>query len=259
MNNHELYGDENREENSRDQERERQNQNAVNDIISNFENEFHQGINETRTLRGNANHDLIQKQKRNDLQLLQEAWIKEKMVPDILPYEEGLIERILERIRKQLEFIEMNSIELQTEEKDIKLMLVIVESELERIQFLIRSYVRLRLQKIDKYALYIQQNSAEREKLNLDEVTYMEGHLSMLYELFDEQFLKKIHVKTTNIGEDELMIDEPDLDSHVLFRCETESRAHVEGEFFTLKRGEVYVMRYKTVAELLSHHDIVAI
>lgn len=259
MSNQEPHGDENLEEDLRDQERERQNQNAVNDIISNFENEFHQGINESRAFRENTNNEIIQKQKKNDFKLLQEAWIKEKMVPDILPYEEGLIERIIERIRKQLEFIEMNSVELQTEEKDIKLMLVIVESELERVQFLIRSYVRLRLQKIDKYALYIQGNNNEREKLNLDEVTYMQGHLSMLYELFDEQFLKKIHAKTSNIGEDELMIDEPDLDRHVLFRCERESRALVEGEIFTLKKGEVYVMRYKTVAELLSRHDIVAI
>lgn len=229
-------------------------QDIVRDIIGNFENEFHQGLNASRGgMRGDA---IIARQKAEDLKTLQDAWIKEKMVPDILPYEEELIERVLERIRTQLEFIEMNSVELQTQEKDIKLMLVIVESELERVQFLIRSYVRLRLRKIDRYALYIQENGEERGKLNADEVTYMEGHLAMLYELFEEQFLRRLG--GGNLGEDAAMVEMPPRDAHVFFTCTEAAHAHVEGEDngengqLALRPGEVYVMRYASIAEALS-------
>ena len=238
------------------EERRRNEQQVVKGIIDNFENEFYEGLHASR---GAGNERANEREKDEDMKFLREAWIKEKMVPDILPYEEGLIERILERIRTQLEFIEMNSLELQTQEKDIKLMLVIVESELERVQFLIRSYVRLRLQKIDQYALHIQENENQREKLNQDEVTYMEGHLTMLYELFEDQFLKKTRSRINNIGEDQDMVDEPDLDRHVFLQCTEPSRAPIDAEELVLSPGEVYVMRYRSVAKLLSRGEAVVI
>lgn len=237
-------------------DRRRNDQQIVKGIIDNFENEFYEGLN---TSRGAGNERTSEREKDEDMRSLRQAWIKEKMVPDILPYEEGLIERILERIRAQLEFIEMNSVELQTHEKDIKLMLVIVESELERVQFLIRSYVRLRLQKIDQYVLHIQENDSQREKLNRDEVTYMEGHLTMLYELFEDQFLKKTRSRNSNIGEDQDMIDEPDLNQHVFLQCTQPSRAPIDSEELVLSPGEVYVMRYRSVAKLLSRGEAVVI
>lgn len=250
-------------------EEERENQRIVQDILGDFENEF---FNDLNASRGNA--QVVEREKQNDLIALQEAWVKEKTVPDILPYEESLIERVLQRIRKQLEFIEMNSIELQTHEKDIKLMLVIVETELERIQFLIRSYVRLRLQKIDRYSLFIQQNQSELDKLNRDEVTYMEGHLAMLHELFKEQYLKKLPKNSRiledgssssngNIGEDQDMVDAPNLDNHVFLRCTGNTGTTVGSgdnrEDLIMRSGEVYVMRYKSIAKVLANNEAVII
>lgn len=233
----------------------RDDKQVVKGIIDNFENQFYEDLHASR----GRSEQLIEKEKEQDIKLLRQAWIKEKMVPDILPYEEGLIERIIERIRNQLAFIEMNSVELQTQEKDIKLMLVIVESELERVQFLIRSYVRLRLQKIDQYALHIQENEHQRKKLNSDEITYMEGHLAMLYELFEDQFLRKTRIRESNIGEDESMVDEPDLDRHVFLQCTEPARATIDAEELLLSPGEVYVMRYRNVAKLLSQGHAVVI
>jgi len=88
------------------------------------------------------------KLKENDLQELTQAWISERMAPELLEYKDALIERILSRIREQVEFIELNSIELQTQEKDIKLQLMIIESELDRVNFILRSYLRTRLSKV---------------------------------------------------------------------------------------------------------------
>lgn len=180
------------------------------DIIGDFENEFREGFQNAKAPDA-ITEEIMEQQKQEDIELLQKAWIREKTAPDIFPYEEDLIERMLERIRRQLEFIEINSVELQTQEKDIKLILVIIESELERVQFMIRSYVRLRLRKIDMYALYIQEHPEVREKLNADERTYMEGHLAMLHTLFEEQFLRKLPGSAnTNLGEDTEMVVAPD-------------------------------------------------
>lgn len=88
------------------------------------------------------------KLKEEDLQELTQAWISERMSPELLEYKDSLIERMLSRIREQVELIELNSIELQTQEKDIKLQLMIIESELDRVNFILRSYLRTRLSKV---------------------------------------------------------------------------------------------------------------
>ncbi|KAG0675105.1 hypothetical protein C6P42_001909 [Pichia californica] len=58
--------------------RQRENQNIVRDIIGNFESEV-------RESRNNRNDTLVEAQKNEDLKSLQNAWIREKNVPDILP------------------------------------------------------------------------------------------------------------------------------------------------------------------------------
>lgn len=97
--------------------------------------------------------------KEDDLQELTQAWISERMSPELLDYKDSLIERILSRIREQVELIELNSIELQTQEKDIKLQLMIIESELDRVNFILRSYLRTRLSKVRTQLLLLQINT----------------------------------------------------------------------------------------------------
>lgn len=86
--------------------------------------------------------------KQQDLQELTQSWISERMSPELLEYKGELLDRVLQRVRGQIEFIETNSIELQKQEKDIKLQLMVVETELDRVNFLLRSYLRARLSKV---------------------------------------------------------------------------------------------------------------
>lgn len=112
--------------------------------------------------------------KGSDYKKLKIAWISERMAPNILPFEHALIERVMERIRDHLLFIEENTLML-AEKKDMKMKLLIVESELERVKFILRGYLRERLSKIDKYTVYIQKNAdSELFKLSESEKSYME-------------------------------------------------------------------------------------
>ncbi|KAL6944679.1 hypothetical protein ACO0RG_001424 [Hanseniaspora osmophila] len=53
--------------------------------------------------------------------------------------------------------------------RDKKLPLLCMEAELERVKFLVRSFIRCRLSKIDKYLVYIRQNDVPTEELDEDE------------------------------------------------------------------------------------------
>ncbi|GME80919.1 unnamed protein product [Ambrosiozyma monospora] len=221
-----------------------------NDILKDFETTSRSRLRSDDTLRA------------EDLQALTQAWIQERTIPEVLPYEEDLLERILERMRKQIEFIELNSIELQKHEREIKLLLVIVESELDRVQFLIRSYVRTRLMKIDQFSVYIRSNEQELKKLSGNETVYMERHLDLLMELYNRQFLKNLPESLQALDEGGglvHMVEKPDLHMPVFVKCGENGMVMIEGEEVELEKEGIYVMRYSAVKELVKMGSMIVL
>ena len=100
------------------------------------------------------------KENGSSLHRLQRAWISERCAPDILPYETRLIDTVSTRLREQvvtthrywfdegqIAWIEEA---LLSGERDTKstFRTIIVQTEVERVKFLIRSYLRARLYKV---------------------------------------------------------------------------------------------------------------
>ena len=93
------------------------------------------GLDEQReTVESNLNEE-----KALDLELLTQVWIRERSIEEILPYESDLMERIIERVQEQVEFLEINSEDSLINEKTMKLVLIIVETELEKVRYLLKS------------------------------------------------------------------------------------------------------------------------
>jgi GINS complex subunit 4 len=94
---------------------------------------------------------------------LQRAWIAERAAPDILPYESRLLETISTRLKEQASHLVEQRIDLKIawieqellSERDTKrtFRTVIVQTEVERVKFLIRSYLRARMHKVQYTAL----------------------------------------------------------------------------------------------------------
>ena len=101
-----------------------------------------------------------------DLQALSRAWVIERGAPEILSWPDSLMERILQRISRQVEPKSRSStastctdtldsgqieqVELQTGNTDPKtnFCLIILQTELERFKFLVRSFLRTRIVKV---------------------------------------------------------------------------------------------------------------
>lgn len=205
-------------------------------IIGDFEREFHESV------RGGQEGEEIAKME--DMQLLQQAWVREKCVNEILPHEEALIGRIVSRVREQLSFLEENAVSLCGYEKDIKLHLVVVECELERVQFLVRAYLRVRLGKLVRRA--DKMDAVEWARLTSDERVYVEGRKEMVKEVMG-QFG----------GGDKEDVESDDLptDGHVFIKA---TRVVVVGEE-TLQPGEVHVVRWDTVGEAVLNGSVVVV
>src|SRR5436305_669103 len=80
-----------------------------------------------------------------DLQALSRAWVTERVAPELLPWPGELIDRVMGRIRTQIECVEE-----QTGDMDPKtnFRLIVIGTELERWKFLVRSFLRTRMAKV---------------------------------------------------------------------------------------------------------------
>jgi GINS complex subunit 4 len=223
-----------------------------NDILQEFDRE-------TRPFKYNASES-----KRSDLDELIHAWISERMSPELLDYKELLIERILSRIRAQVEFIEMNSIELQTGEKDIKLQLMVIESELDRVNFILRSYLRTRLCKVDAYTIHIRNSEELVQRLSPDETHYMENHFRALVELYNALFLAQLPEQLQALddtGGGISMIEEPDLEKPVFIKVvgDVLESIVIGDEKIDLVQGSIYLIRYSAVQSYVHGGDVLLI
>lgn len=85
-------------------------------------------------------------QETRDLQDLTRAWVAERSTPELLPWpSNGLFERINDKIKRQIE-----KVEEMTGDMDPKtnFALIVIQTELERFKYLVRSFLRTRIAKV---------------------------------------------------------------------------------------------------------------
>ncbi|KAH0536324.1 hypothetical protein FGG08_006797 [Glutinoglossum americanum] len=225
-------------------------------------------------------------QETRDLQALTRVWVAERVSPEILAYPEALLDRTMERIRRQIEHVEM-----QTGNMDPKtnFRLIVVQTELERFKFLVRSFLRARIAKItrgvflscfsvggersclsarracqiDKHALHILTTPAVRERLSTPELQYLTQHHALQHAHFLSSFLRNFPAQLQRLDDTAggiSMIDSPDLDTAVFVRVlrDVEEPLVIAGTdaSVVLKRGDVWVVRYSVVSELVAEGDV---
>ncbi|KAI9838518.1 MAG: GINS complex subunit [Sclerophora amabilis] len=195
-----------------------------------------------------------------DLQDLTRAWVAERVGPEILPFREGVVGRVVERLRGQVEQVEM-----QTGNMDPKtnFRLIIIQTEVERVKFLVRSYLRARIAKIDKYALHILRTPALRSCLSPPELQYLTQHQALLHHHYLSSFLHSFPDKLRRLDDTAggiSMIEQPDLDVAVFCRVlrDVQDPVVIQGTdtVFELRRGGVHVVRYSAVRDAILRGDV---
>jgi GINS complex subunit 4 len=204
-----------------------------------------------------------------DLRELTRAWVTERSAPEILPWPDTLMERVLERVRKQVRLIfpstsiqmqmlkptQIELVEEQTGNTDPKstFRLIVLQTELERFKFLIRSYLRARIAKIDAFTLHHLTDSPTKARLSPSEVQYATAHSSLLQRHYHSSFLsqfpsslQRMEDTAGNIS----MVEAPDTEKAVFVRgLRDVGEVYVEGTdtAFVLRRGDVVVVRWGAV------------
>ncbi|EEF43109.1 conserved hypothetical protein [Ricinus communis] len=155
-----------------------------------------------------------------DVELLKRAWRNEKAAPEILQYEASLVQRI----KEQIELAEQNVEIFETDGID-PLTVSLYQMDLDRAQFLLRSYLRVRLQKIEEYLFHILGNDAHRNRLSDQEQIFAERCENDLRNHLDETVLAKLPdnyqstLRQSITSEEDDMVPAPRLDTFVICKA----------------------------------------
>ncbi|GLA30225.1 GINS complex subunit [Aspergillus niger] len=193
-----------------------------------------------------------------DHQLLTRFWVAERAVPELLPWPASLMERMMERVRRQIESIEdlaaSSTDPMQTANAaTTNLKLSILQSDLSRTQYLIRSLLRQRLSKLTAHSMHYlllisrpasqpqsqsQTDSSRPEDsipeppdteededtspLSKEEVTFLHAHQTLLAGHYGSSFLNSFPPQLRRLDDNAggtSMVQGPDGKEVVFVRC----------------------------------------
>ncbi|KAI0146560.1 hypothetical protein BJ166DRAFT_470597 [Pestalotiopsis sp. NC0098] len=191
-----------------------------------------------------------------DLQMLTRAWVAERSAPELLKWPtDGLFERVNERIKSQIERIED-----MTGDMDPKtnFALIVLQTELERFKFLVRSYLRARVAKVDRHALHYLSSASLRARLSPTELAYATRHQALLHNHYLSSFLGSFPANLQNLNDTSgniTMIDAPDLEGAVFLRllrdAVVEGRGTDADGRMAGREGDIVILRWSDAKPLV--------
>ncbi|PHH91203.1 hypothetical protein CDD83_1309 [Cordyceps sp. RAO-2017] len=195
-----------------------------------------------------------------DLQALTRLWVAERSAPELFAWpSDGLFERVNGRIKEQIERVEE-----MTGDMDPKtnFALIVIQTELERYKFLVRSYLRVRIAKIDKHALYYISDQELRERLSPTELAYATRHQALLHNHYLSSFLSSFPPQLQNLNDtagNVSMIDAPDADTAVFIRMlrarDVYGRGTDTDNTVPAAIGDVLILRWSSAKPLVDDGD----
>ena len=187
------------------------------------------------------------------LQTLEEAWLNEKFSPELLASQADYVECMMEQIQQ----MEDNLNKLKKSDFRVE----VHHMELARIRYIITSYLRTRLEKIEQNTVHILEQEAERgpenPHLSEDELAYAKNFLSLQENHFKQLVLKHVPPPVQDFMSTQKSLV-PNLRSHVFLRAKkdiegvvTEGDGENRDEDLDLEENSQHIMQYKPIATLL--------
>lgn len=153
-----------------------------------------------------------------DVVTLYTRWQNEKYAPELLPYDAEVVDNISEVLEFVLELLEEDREDDAREPGDSDLHLR--GHDLERVRYVLRDYLRIRLWKISQWPQHYME-SAHMAFLSEAEKSFLREYVDLKTTFFEHRLLCVFPVSKKGLDErfDQLeMIRRPDLDKHVYCR-----------------------------------------
>ena len=203
--------------------------------------------------------DPIAGSETRDLQAITRAWVAERSAPELLAWQPDLLDRVNQRIKRQIEKVEDMTGDLDPK---TNFALIVIQTELERYKFLVRSLLRARIAKIDKHTLHYLSSDDLRQRLSETELAYATRHQALLHNHYLSSFLASFPPDLQNLNDTAgniSMIDSPDVDSAVFVRFLRDGAIRGHGtdvdEIVRGRDGDVLILRWSDAKPLVEAND----
>ncbi|KAJ2660236.1 GINS complex subunit [Coemansia sp. RSA 1200] len=184
----------------------------------------------------------------DDLTILTRAWINERGAPDILEYEGAAIENLME-----LADFQMQRIPTQP-----ALVANILKMDVDRVKYLVRSYLRTRLSKIEQHARHYTIDPGYRGRMSQGELDYANGFVDLGDKHTQRSFLDQLPPHLRDVNDSGIkgldMVTKPDLDAAVFCRVRSnvgEFQFEASEDPIVMKRNNLFITRYSIIRNLL--------
>ncbi|KAJ2760257.1 GINS complex subunit [Coemansia nantahalensis] len=197
---------------------------------------------------GREESDEEDESAEDDLPLLMRAWVNERNAPELLHYEGTAVENLMELVDFQTKQIAAQPAVVAN----------ILKMDVDRVKYLVRSYLRARLAKIELHAVHYTRDPLYRERMSQNELDYAKGFVALGEKHMRRSFLDQLppHLRSLDetAGNGMEMVTKPDVDTAVFCRVRS-----TVGEFqfdpsedpIVMRRNNIFITRYSIIRSLL--------
>jgi GINS complex subunit 4 len=121
---------------------------------------------------------------QSPLASLRVAWVLERCAPELLPFQAAIVNDVQSSIHAAQSKIDNDEIH--------RPLLSIHQMDVDRASFVLASYLRTRLAKLQKFITYYLADESRREKLSAAELEFAQGYNQLVKAHLTESFLQDI-------------------------------------------------------------------
>ena len=185
------------------------------------------------------------------LENIEKSWLNERSAPDILPYQGEMVDLML----GQLAHMEENL--LAIDQNDFRR--ITHRMELERIRFVVTSYLRCRLQKIEDFTQHIvteeRKRSKQQKRLSDAEIKFAEDYFDSIEKHFQQLALRHFPPNQDDVNK---RIIRPNLMSNVFLRVLKPCGVVVNtnDDEVDLSEGSQHMLPYQLISDSVTKGDV---
>lgn len=184
------------------------------------------------------------------LQEIENAWMNERFAPEILPHQSDLVDCMLQQIAHMEENVK------RLDKSDLRAL--VHRMELDRIRYVISSYMRTRLEKIERYTIHILSEEANRNPdeayLTPNELRFAKEYLANLETLFKTVALQHMPPNFQRFEVNKLTV-KPNMQAHVFLRANRRVTGIIVpgtlNEEIDFEEGSQHIIQYSAIAHLV--------
>ena len=218
-----------------------------------------------------SNIDLEHEVANEDPRTLRKAILNERAAPRILPYEQQAVEDLTVIINNQQKIIDdVMDFKPQNEQEgtkvvDDKFACSLYQMEVNRLNYIVTSYHRTRLRKIQQYPMHIYRDNELKQRLSKAEFSFLTDYIDLISGHLEQtvtNHLPKQFQSLTDEGSlgSVSMIPHPNLNKYVFIKAKEDigDVEIVDGPegVQTINKDDVFAVIYEPIEHLLLDNKI---